>query len=132
MAVAELSRATGRRKEAVARVRLMQGDGAFTINRSRSLEDYFPNLAVRMTILEPFRLVGREKAYDVFALLEGGGNTGQAGAIRHGIARALIELDPELRTPLKRAGMLTRDARAKERRKYGLKKARKAPQYSKR
>src|SRR3981081_4827087 len=117
MAVASLSRATARRKEAGDRVRLLQEDGTFTINRSRSLEDYFPNLAVRMTILEPFRLVGREKAYDVFALLEGGGNTGQAGAIRHGIARALIELDPELRIPLKRAGMLTRDSRAKERRK---------------
>ena len=132
MAVAELSRATGRRKEAVARVRLVSGDGKFTINRARSLEDYFPNLAVRMTILEPFRIVGREKAYDVFALLEGGGNTGQAGAIRHGISRALVELEPDLRGPLKKAGMLTRDARAKERRKYGLKKARKAPQYSKR
>ncbi|HLJ07897.1 MAG TPA: 30S ribosomal protein S9 [Acidimicrobiia bacterium] len=132
MAVAELSRATGRRKEAVARVRLLPGTGVFVINKSRSLEDYFPNLAVRMTILEPFKVAGREKAYDVYALLEGGGNTGQAGAIRHGIARALVELDPELRTPLKRAGMLTRDARAKERRKYGLKKARKAPQYSKR
>src|SRR5258708_3802588 len=132
MAVVELARATGRRKEAVARVRLLPGDGKFTINKHRNLEEYFPNLAVRMTILEPFRLVGREKAYDVIALLEGGGNTGQAGAIRHGIARALIDLDPELRIPLKRAGMLTRDSRAKERRKYGLKKARKAPQYSKR
>src|SRR5438132_6747165 len=132
MAVAELSRATGRRKEAVARVRLVPGEGKFTINRSRSLEDYFPNLAVRMTILGPFRLVGREKAYDVFALLEGGGNTGQAGAIRHGIARPLVEFNPELRPPLKRAGMLTRDSRPKERPKYGLKKARKAPQYSKR
>jgi small subunit ribosomal protein S9 len=132
MAVVELSRATGRRKEAVARVRLAPGEGRFVINRDRGLEEYFPNLAVRMTILEPFRLVGREKAYDVYALLEGGGNTGQAGAIRHAIARALVELDPELRVPLKRAGMLTRDARAKERRKYGLKKARKAPQYSKR
>jgi small subunit ribosomal protein S9 len=132
MAVAELSRATGRRKESVARVRLVPGEGKFIINRERGLEEYFPNLAVRMTILEPFRLVGREKAYDVYALLEGGGNTGQAGAIRHAIARALVELDPELRIPLKRAGMLTRDARAKERRKYGLKKARKAPQYSKR
>jgi small subunit ribosomal protein S9 len=132
MAVAELSRATGRRKEAVARVRLVSGTGTFVINKRRSLEDYFPNLAVRMTILEPFKIVGREKAYDVFALLEGGGNTGQAGAIRHGIARALVDLDPDLRGPLKGAGMLTRDARAKERRKYGLKKARKAPQYSKR
>ena len=132
MAVVELARATGRRKEAVARVRLVPGDGAFTINRSRTLEEYFPNLAVRMTILEPLRVAGREKGYNIFALLEGGGNTGQAGALRHGIARALIDLDPELRIPLKRAGLLTRDARAKERRKYGLKKARKAPQYSKR
>ncbi|HWD07637.1 MAG TPA: 30S ribosomal protein S9 [Actinomycetota bacterium] len=132
MAVAELSRATGRRKEAIARVRLLPGTGVFDINKGRSLEEYFPNLAVRMTILEPFKVVGREKAYDVHALLEGGGTTGQAGAIRHGIARALVDLDPELRPSLKRAGMLTRDARAKERRKYGLKKARKAPQYSKR
>jgi small subunit ribosomal protein S9 len=132
MAVAELSRGTGRRKESVARVRLVPGEGKFNINRGRSLENYFPNLAVRMIILEPLRLVGREKAYDIHALLEGGGNTGQAGAIRQGIARALVELDPELRITLKRAGMLTRDARAKERRKYGLKKARKAPQYSKR
>ena len=128
----ELARATGRRKEAVARVRLLPGEGNFHINEGRSLEDYFPNLAVRMVILEPFKVVGRERAYDVFARLEGGGVTGQAGALRHGIARSLCELEPELRTPLKRAGFLTRDSRIKERRKYGLKKARKAPQYSKR
>jgi small subunit ribosomal protein S9 len=130
--VSELVRATGRRKEAVARVRLLPGEGNFNINGGRSLEDYFPNLAVRMVILEPFKVVGRERAYDVFARIEGGGVTGQAGAIRHAIARSLCELDPDLRTPLKRAGFLTRDSRIKERRKYGLKKARKAPQYSKR
>lgn len=129
---AELSRATGRRKEAVARVRLVPGDGKFIINGDRSLEDYFPNLAIRRVILEPLTIIEREKAYDVIARIEGGGVTGQAGALRHGLARALIELDPELRVPLKRAGFLTRDARIKERRKYGLKKARKAPQYSKR
>ena len=130
--VSELARATGRRKEAVARVRLLPGEGNFSINGGRSLEDYFPNLAVRMVILEPFKVVGRERADDVFARIEGGGVTGQAGAIRHAIARSLCDLDPDLRTPLKRAGFLTRDARIKERRKYGLKKARKAPQYSKR
>jgi small subunit ribosomal protein S9 len=130
--VSELARATGRRKEATARVRLLPGEGNFHINGNRTLEDYFPNLAVRMVILEPFKVVGRERGYDVFARIEGGGVTGQAGALRHAIARSLIELDPDLRTPLKRAGFLTRDARIKERRKYGLKKARKAPQYSKR
>jgi small subunit ribosomal protein S9 len=128
----ELARGTGRRKEAVARVRLLAGEGNFHINGDRSLEDYFPNLAVRMVILEPLRVVGRERGYDVFARIEGGGISGQAGALRHGIARSLVELDPDLRIPLKRAGFLTRDARIKERRKYGLKKARKAPQYSKR
>lgn len=127
----ELSRATGRRKEAVARVRLLAGEGRFSLN-GRALEDYFPNLAIRMVILEPFKVTSREKAYDVWARLEGGGVTGQAGALRHGISRALVELDPELRLVLKRAGFLTRDSRIKERRKYGLKKARKAPQYSKR
>jgi small subunit ribosomal protein S9 len=130
--VSELARATGRRKEATARVRLLPGEGNFHINGNRTLEDYFPNLAVRMVILEPFKVVGRERGYDVFARIEGGGVTGQAGALRHAIARSLIELDPDLRTPLKRAGFLTRDSRIKERRKYGLKKARKAPQYSKR
>ena len=128
----ELARATGRRKEAVARVRLLPGEGNFHINGDRSIEDYFPNLAVRMVILEPLKVTGREHAYDVFVRIEGGGVSGQAGALRHGIARSLAELDPDLRPPLKRAGFLTRDARIKERRKYGLKKARKAPQYSKR
>lgn len=128
----ELTKATGRRKEAVARVRLVTGEGRFFINGGRSLENYFPNLAVRMTILEPLRMTQRDKAYDIHVRIDGGGNTGQAGALRHGIARALVELDPELRTSLKRAGFITRDSRIKERRKYGLKKARKAPQYSKR
>ena len=129
---AELIRATGRRKEAVARVRLLPGEGRFFINGSRPLDDYFPNLAVRMVILEPLRLTERDKAYDIYARIEGGGVAGQAGALRHGIARALADLDPDLRASLKKGGFLTRDSRIKERRKYGLKKARKAPQYSKR
>lgn len=129
---AELARATGRRKEAVARVRLLEGGGRFVINEDRTLEDYFPNLAMRRVILEPLQVTERLEAYDVIARLEGGGTSGQAGALRHGLARALVELDPELRTTLKKAGFLTRDPRIKERRKYGLKKARKAPQYSKR
>ncbi|HEX2259404.1 MAG TPA: 30S ribosomal protein S9 [Actinomycetota bacterium] len=131
-APSELSRATGRRKEAIARVRLVPGTGEFRINEVRSLADYFPNLAVRRTIMEPLEMLELSKSYDVIARIEGGGVSGQAGALRHGIARALSELDPDLRPTLKRAGFLTRDARIKERRKYGLKKARKAPQYSKR
>lgn len=131
-ATKELSRATGRRKEAVARVRLLPGDGTFHINGDRSLSDYFPNIAVRRVILEPFETLELTESYDIFARIEGGGVTGQAGALRHAIARALIELDPEYRPTLKKEGFLTRDARIKERRKYGLKKARKAPQYSKR
>ena len=122
---------TGRRKEAVARVRVLAGSGRFDLN-GRSLEEYFPSRAHRMIVSAPLRAVGREKELDVVARLDGGGVSGQAGALRHGIARALIELDPELRAALKGEGMLTRDAREKERRKYGLKKARKAPQYSKR
>lgn len=122
---------TGRRKEAVARVRLVPGSGEFFVN-GRSLEDYFPTRVHRMVAQSPLRLVGREKDYDVVATIRGGGVNGQAGAIRLGIARSLIDLDPELRAPLKAEGYLTRDAREKERRKYGLKKARKAPQYSKR
>ena len=123
--------ATGRRKEAIARVRLVPGEGRFVLN-GRPIEEYFPSRAHRMQITTPLRLSGREKEFDVFASLDGGGVSGQAGALRQGIARALIELDAELRPALKREGLLTRDAREKERRKYGLKKARKAPQYSKR
>ena len=123
--------ATGRRKEAVARVRLIPGSGKFDLN-GRVLEDYFPRPVLRMIVTEPLRLTNTIDAYDIVARIEGGGMSGQAGALRHGIARALIEADPTLRPELKRKGLLTRDARAKERRKYGLKKARKAPQFSKR
>lgn len=122
---------TGRRKEAVARVRLIEGTGKITLN-GRPLEEYFPSRAHRMVVTTPLRVLGREKDFDVIARLDGGGVSGQAGALRQGIARALIERDPELRPELKREGLLTRDPREKERRKYGLKKARKAPQYSKR
>jgi small subunit ribosomal protein S9 len=122
---------TGRRKEAVARVRLREGTGKFELN-GRTLEDFFPSRSHRMIVSSPLRVVGREKDFDVIALLDGGGVSGQAGALRQGIARALIDLDPSLRPQLKKEGLLTRDAREKERRKYGLKKARKAPQYSKR
>ncbi len=122
---------TGRRKEAVARVRLVPGTGGFRLN-GRTLEEYFPTRAHRMAVTAPLRLVGREKEFDVMAKIEGGGVSGQAGALRLGIARALIELEPDLRPSLKKEGYLTRDAREKERRKYGLKKARKAPQFSKR
>ena len=122
----------GRRKEAVARVRLVEGGtGRFELN-GRSLDDYFRSRAHRMVVTAPLRVIGREKDFDVIAHLDGGGVSGQAGALRQGLARALIELDPSLRPELKREGFLTRDAREKERRKYGLKKARKAPQYSKR
>lgn len=127
--IARLS--TGRRKEAIARVRISPGSGEVQIN-GRSLEDYFPTRVHRMVAQSPLRTIGREKQYDVLATIEGGGVNGQAGALRLGIARALIELEPELRGQLKSEGYLTRDAREKERRKYGLKKARKAPQYSKR
>ncbi len=122
---------TGRRKEAVARVRLREGTGRFELN-GRPLEAYFPSRAHRMIVTAPLRVVGREKDFDIVAHLDGGGVSGQAGALRQGIARALIDLDPSLRPELKKEGLLTRDAREKERRKYGLKKARKAPQYSKR
>ncbi|MCA1831639.1 MAG: 30S ribosomal protein S9 [Actinomycetota bacterium] len=123
--------ATGRRKESVARVRIRPGTGQFSLN-GRDIEDYFPRPILRMIVTEPLRLTNTADQYDVFARLEGGGMSGQAGALRHGIARALIAADPTLRSELKRKGLLTRDAREKERRKYGLKKARKAPQYSKR
>jgi small subunit ribosomal protein S9 len=122
---------TGRRKEAVVRVRLIPGTGKVTLN-GRTIEDYFAARAHRLMVLSPFRAVGREKEFDVVARLEGGGISGQAGALRHGIARALVDHDSSLRSILKKEGLLTRDPREKERRKYGLKKARKAPQFSKR
>jgi small subunit ribosomal protein S9 len=126
-----LIQSTGRRKAAVARVRLRPGAGTITLNK-RPLEEYFPSATHRMVITEPLRLVDKLETYDIDATMTGGGVSGQAGALRHGIARALVELEPELRIPLKRAGFLTRDSREKESKKYGLKKARKAPQYSKR
>jgi small subunit ribosomal protein S9 len=126
-----ITNGTGRRKEAVARVRVVPGTGRIDLN-GKPLEEYFPTRAHRMIATAPLRVSGKEKELDVIARLAGGGVSGQAGALRHGIARALIELDPGLRAELKREGLLTRDAREKERRKYGLKKARKAPQYSKR
>jgi len=123
--------ATGRRKEAIARVRIAPGSGQWRIN-DRSLDDFFPNKVHQQLISEPFVSLGADNQFDVVARITGGGVTGQAGALRLGIARALILVDPENRPTLKRAGFLTRDARVKERKKYGLKKARKAPQYSKR
>jgi small subunit ribosomal protein S9 len=131
VAVAGTTNGTGRRKEAVARVRVVPGSGRFELN-GRTLEEYFPTRAHRMIVATPLRLAGLERDVDVIARIHGGGVSGQAGALRHGIARALIEMNPELRGSLKSEGLLTRDAREKERRKYGLKKARKAPQYSKR
>jgi len=121
----------GRRKEAIVRVRLVPGTGQFKLN-GRTIEEYFPNKVHQQLIREPFVTLEKVDQYDVLASLQGGGITGQAGALRLGIARALIEIEPEDRPPLKKAGFLTRDPRVKERKKYGLKKARKAPQYSKR
>ena len=124
--------ATGRRKQAIARVRLVPGTGQWTIN-GRTLEDYFPNKVHQQEVNEPFATLGAEGKFDVIARIHGGGVSGQAGALRLGVARALNEIDAEGNRPLlKKAGFLTRDPRAKERKKYGLKKARKAPQYSKR
>jgi small subunit ribosomal protein S9 len=130
-APALLARGTGRRKEAIVRVRLFEGTGTFKLN-GRPLEDYFPNPAHRRLVTEPLRVTNTLERYDVVANLDGGGVSGQAGALRHGIARALVDLDQELRSELKKRGFLTRDSREVERKKYGLKKARKAPQYSKR
>ncbi|WP_084351144.1 30S ribosomal protein S9 [Millisia brevis] len=121
----------GRRKEAVVRVRLVPGTGKFQLN-GRTLEDYFPNKVHQQLIKAPLVTVDRVESFDVFGRLSGGGPSGQAGALRLAIARALVELTAEDRPALKRAGFLTRDPRATERKKYGLKKARKAPQYSKR
>jgi small subunit ribosomal protein S9 len=121
----------GRRKESVVRVRLLPGAGKFTLN-GRTLESYFPNKVHQQMIREPLVTLEKADSFDVVATLRGGGVTGQAGALRLALARALIEDDPETRPTLKHAGFLTRDPRIKERKKYGLKKARKAPQYSKR
>jgi small subunit ribosomal protein S9 len=123
--------ATGRRKQAIARVRLIPGSGTWTIN-GRTLEDYFPNKVHQQIANDPFVTLDLVDRYDVLVRVQGGGISGQAGAVRLGIARALLLTDDEARPPLKKAGFLTRDPRAKERKKYGLKKARKAPQYSKR
>jgi small subunit ribosomal protein S9 len=123
--------ATGKRKRSIARVTIMPGDGKFEVNR-RPLQEYFPRPLHQSTALQPLSVSGYEGSVDVRVNVQGGGIGGQAGAIRHGIARALTEIDPELRKELKRRGFLTRDARVKERRKAGLKKARKRPQFSKR
>jgi small subunit ribosomal protein S9 len=121
----------GRRKEAIVRVRLVPGTGQFSLN-GRTLEQYFPNKVHQQLIREPLVTLEKGEQFDVIALLKGGGVTGQAGALRLAIARALIEVEADDRPTLKKAGFLTRDPRVKERKKYGLKKARKAPQYSKR
>ena len=128
---APLTQTTGRRKEAVARVRLRPGSGTITIN-GRAFDNYFTSATHRQLVTEPLRITDTEVTYDIDAAIEGGGVAGQAGALRLGISRSLIELNVELRPALKKAGLLTRDSRAKESKKYGLKKARKAPQYSKR
>jgi small subunit ribosomal protein S9 len=123
--------AVGRRKRAVARVRLYPGDGQVVINE-KELQDYFGRLQDRMDVLAPLKLAQSDASYNLSVLVKGGGVTGQAQAIRHGVARALLKTDPDLRASLKRAGHLTRDPREKERKKPGLKRARKAPQYTKR
>lgn len=127
----EYAYGTGRRKCSVARVRILPGKGSITVN-GRPLHEYFGRPILEITVKQPLVLVDALGKYDVIATVVGGGVAGQAGALRHGIARALLEADGEFRVPLKRAGFLTRDPRMKERHKYGLKKARKAPQFSKR
>lgn len=122
---------TGRRKTSVARVRLIPGSGSVEINK-RSMEDFFGLETLKLIVRQPLLLTNLQGSYDVIANVQGGGISGQAGAIRHGIARALLKVDPDLRPALKREGFLTRDARMKERKKYGLKAARRAPQFSKR
>ncbi|MTI94196.1 MAG: 30S ribosomal protein S9 [Firmicutes bacterium] len=123
---------TGRRKNAVARVRLVPGEGKIVINK-RDIDDYFGGLeTLKLIVAQPLEATQNIGTYDVFANVDGGGISGQAGAIRHGIARALLKADAELRPTLKKAGFLTRDPRMTERKKYGLKKARRAPQFSKR
>ena len=128
---APLVQATGRRKRSVARVRLRTGAGTITVN-GRTVEDYFPSQTHQVLVTEPLTATATEGRYDVDATIHGGGTSGQAGALRLGISRGLVEVEPELRDTLKKGGYLTRDPRKKESKKYGLKKARKAPQYSKR
>lgn len=122
---------TGRRKSSVARVRILPGNGKITINK-RDIDEYFGRDVLSTLVRQPLVVTNTEGKYDIIANVNGGGTTGQAGAVRHGIARALITIDEDFRGPLKKAGYLTRDPRMKERKKYGLKKARKAPQFSKR
>ncbi|MBE3036713.1 MAG: 30S ribosomal protein S9 [Actinobacteria bacterium] len=124
-------RATGKRKESVARVRLVPGSGKITVN-DKDFNEYFGREAVKTSIVQPLKLTGTDSVYDVIADIDGGGTTGQAGALRHGISKALLEINSEYRAILKKEGFLTRDSRIKERKKYGLKKARKRPQFSKR
>lgn len=131
MATKPLTQTTGRRKEAVARAALRPGSGEHKIN-GKAFDAYFPTAMQRMVVTEALRVVDAEETYDITATMHGGGISGQAGALRMAVARALVELDPEARPALKQAGLLTRDARRKESKKYGLKKARKAPQYTKR
>jgi small subunit ribosomal protein S9 len=131
MATAPLTQTTGRRKEAVARAQVRPGTGQFSIN-GKTLEQYFPTAASRMLVAEPLTVTDTRESYDVTATINGGGVSGQAGALRMAIARSLAEIHPESRSTLKKAGLLTRDPRKKESKKYGLKKARKAPQFTKR
>lgn len=131
MTTPQFYQGTGRRKTSVARVRLVAGDGEVVVN-GRSLEEHFGNAVSLPDLLMPFRVTNTEGRFNAMVKVEGGGSQGQAGAIRHGIARALLDADPESRLPLRQAGLLTRDPRMKERKKYGLKRARKAPQYTKR
>ena len=127
----KLIQGTGRRKSSVARVRLVPGDGKFIINH-RDIDQYLKEELLKNIVREPLNLTDTLTKYDVYVLVNGGGFTGQAGAIRHGLSRALLEVDPEYRSILKKAGFLTRDPRMKERKKYGFKKARKSTQFSKR
>lgn len=131
MPTAPLTQTTGRRKRSVARARFRPGTGVVTVN-GRPFAEYFPTSAQQMVVSEPLRVAEREEAYDIDATIHGGGVSGQAGALRMAIARSLAEIDPEARPALKSAGLLTRDPRKKESKKYGLKKARKAPQFTKR
>lgn len=131
MSLANAPYGTGRRKEAVARVWITPGSGKITINK-RDIDDYFGRPVLRMVVRQPFAITQNDGKFDVVVNVDGGGNSGQAGAIRHGIARALTEWDLGMRPPLKKAGLLTRDSRAVERKKYGKHKARKKPQFSKR